>query len=370
MDSTGRRRHDENGPFSSPASGRLRSAIGAVVRSGVCWRRRGTSSGRGCGFGLAAARARTVAAAWLGRGAVRVRPRGCPRRGRDGEAAVEDVDAVVHLAAIVGDPACAREPEGSRASTSARRASSSTPPKRPASAVRVRFHVQQLRQARDGDAFATEDWPLRPVSLYAETKVEAELDMLAPGRRRLRDLPPFRHGLRRLAADALRPDRERVHARRLRWTATWSSTASSSGAPTSTCATRRAAFAPCSMRQPSRSPARSTTSARREENYRKLDLVELLRERIPTAEIEFVTEDEDPRDYRVGFEPDRGAAGLRRRRARSRRESTRSSPCCAADCSTTRTPAPTGTRRKRARGPGSAPLSASRSVPRPCGGCR
>src|SRR5262245_79353 len=31
------------------------------------------------------------------------------------ERAVEDVDAVVHLAAIVGDPACARAPEAARA---------------------------------------------------------------------------------------------------------------------------------------------------------------------------------------------------------------------------------------------------------------
>ena len=39
-----------------------------------------------------------------------------------------------------------------------------------------------------------------------------------------------------------------------------------------------------------------------EENYRKLDLVELLRERVPTAEIQFVKKDEDPRDYRVSFD--------------------------------------------------------------------
>jgi nucleoside-diphosphate-sugar epimerase len=38
------------------------------------------------------------------------------------------------------------------------------------------------------------------------------------------------------------------------------------------------------------------------ENYRKLDLVELLRERVPTGEIEFVHKAEDPRDYRVSFE--------------------------------------------------------------------
>jgi nucleoside-diphosphate-sugar epimerase len=38
-----------------------------------------------------------------------------------------------------------------------------------------------------------------------------------------------------------------------------------------------------------------------DENYRKLDLVELIRERLPEAEVRFVHRDEDPRDYRVSF---------------------------------------------------------------------
>jgi nucleoside-diphosphate-sugar epimerase len=38
------------------------------------------------------------------------------------------------------------------------------------------------------------------------------------------------------------------------------------------------------------------------ENYRKLDLVALLRQRLPDAAVEFVHRDEDPRDYRVSFE--------------------------------------------------------------------
>jgi nucleoside-diphosphate-sugar epimerase len=39
-----------------------------------------------------------------------------------------------------------------------------------------------------------------------------------------------------------------------------------------------------------------------DENYRKLDLVELLKLRDPSAKISFVHKDEDPRDYRVSFE--------------------------------------------------------------------
>jgi nucleoside-diphosphate-sugar epimerase len=38
-----------------------------------------------------------------------------------------------------------------------------------------------------------------------------------------------------------------------------------------------------------------------DENYRKVDLVELIRRRLPAAEVRYVHRDEDPRDYRVAF---------------------------------------------------------------------
>ena len=47
-----------------------------------------------------------------------------------------------------------------------------------------------------------------------------------------------------------------------------------------------------------------------DENYRKLDLVELIRERLPEADVRFVHRDEDPRDYRVSFERIRSELGF------------------------------------------------------------
>jgi nucleoside-diphosphate-sugar epimerase len=38
------------------------------------------------------------------------------------------------------------------------------------------------------------------------------------------------------------------------------------------------------------------------ENYRKKDLVEMIRPHAPSAVVEFVHREEDPRDYRVSFE--------------------------------------------------------------------
>jgi nucleoside-diphosphate-sugar epimerase len=47
------------------------------------------------------------------------------------------------------------------------------------------------------------------------------------------------------------------------------------------------------------------------ENYRKLDLVEILRTRFPNGKVDFVHKDEDPRDYRVSFEKFASRTGFR-----------------------------------------------------------
>lgn len=97
------------------------------------------------------------------------------------ESAIEGCDAVVHLAAIVGDPACARMPE---LAASVNR-----------DAALALFHLSQQHgvarfifastcsnygRMKDPTQFVTEETELRPVSLYAETKVEVEKALLAP----------------------------------------------------------------------------------------------------------------------------------------------------------------------------------------------
>jgi nucleoside-diphosphate-sugar epimerase len=46
------------------------------------------------------------------------------------------------------------------------------------------------------------------------------------------------------------------------------------------------------------------------ENYRKLDLVEILKDRFSGATVSFVRKDEDPRDYRVSFEKMKARLGF------------------------------------------------------------
>jgi nucleoside-diphosphate-sugar epimerase len=47
-----------------------------------------------------------------------------------------------------------------------------------------------------------------------------------------------------------------------------------------------------------------------DENYRKLDLVEIIHGQIDTGEVRYVARDEDPRDYKVSFEKIRTALGF------------------------------------------------------------
>jgi nucleoside-diphosphate-sugar epimerase len=46
------------------------------------------------------------------------------------------------------------------------------------------------------------------------------------------------------------------------------------------------------------------------ENYRKLDLVELITSILGRGEVSYVHRDEDPRDYKVSFEKVRGRLGF------------------------------------------------------------
>lgn len=97
---------------------------------------------------------------------------------RDAEAIkpiLTEVEAVVHLAAIVGDPACAKQPELATAtnwegSKTLLDLCAQTP-----GLNRFIFASTCSNYGKmEGDALITEDSPLRPVSLYAELKVKFE----------------------------------------------------------------------------------------------------------------------------------------------------------------------------------------------------
>lgn len=96
------------------------------------------------------------------------------------QAAVSGVDAVVHLAAIVGDPACAADPGLARAvNLEASRTLLAAARDQGVQRFVFASTCSNYGKMADPEQLVDEDSPLRPVSLYAETKVAFEQVLLA-----------------------------------------------------------------------------------------------------------------------------------------------------------------------------------------------
>lgn len=224
---------------------------------------------------------------------------------RDADAvgrALEGVTNVVHLAAIVGDPACKREPDLAR---EINYDASLALYERAQDAERFVFASTCSNYGRMGDPseYVTEESPLQPLSLYAETKVAVELALLeqtngsGPKTTVLRfatlfGLSPrmrFDLTVNEFAAELALNGRLEVYGEQF-----WRPYIHVCDAAR---AVRRVLDAPAETVADEVFNAGDT-----KENYRKQDLVDILRERLPQElEIEFVKIAEDPRDYRVSF---------------------------------------------------------------------
>jgi nucleoside-diphosphate-sugar epimerase len=225
---------------------------------------------------------------------------------RDGgarAAALVGAEAVVHLAAIVGDPACARDPElsndvnvgGSAALVAEAEA---------AGVSRFVFASTCSNYGRmlDPTTPIAEDGELRPVSLYASQKVHVEQLLLgfqsetlhptclrfatvygvAPRMRFDLTVNEFTRDLwagRELEVFGEQFWRPYVHAR------------------------DAAAAIRTVLDAPLESVSREVYNVgRSSENYRKLDLVDKIREHVSAGAVRYVSRSDDPRDYKVSFE--------------------------------------------------------------------
>lgn len=217
--------------------------------------------------------------------------------------ALTDVSEIVHLAAIVGDPACSREPDVARGvNVDATRRLLDLAQELGAERFLFSSTCSNYGKMAAGDAVATEEWELSPVSLYAETKVEAELETLS------RASPDFTAACLRLATVyGVSP--------RMRFDLTVNEFARDVALDRSLVVYGEQFWRPyVHVRDAARAFVTALDAPQEllsgevfnvgntSENYRKLDLVELLRERAPSADVQFVHRDEDPRDYRVSFE--------------------------------------------------------------------
>ena len=215
--------------------------------------------------------------------------------------ALADVEAVLHLAAIVGDPACSGSRTPLARSTSRAPAGCSTTPRRRASSA-ASSHRHAVTTGRWPTATSTQPRSSTCArSLYAETKVAAELDALA----RADDF----------ATTCLRFATVYGVSPRMRFDLTVNEFTREVALGQELVVfgeqfwrpyvhVRDAARAACMVLSAPLEQVRGEVFnvGSTDENYRKLDIVELLKARDPSAKISFVHKDEDPRDYRVSFE--------------------------------------------------------------------
>jgi nucleoside-diphosphate-sugar epimerase len=227
--------------------------------------------------------------------------------------ALAGVDAVVHLAAVVGDPACAKQPELAReVNWGASKelfdlARNSTQVKRFVFASTCSNYGKMKDQS-----YVDENSPLRPASLYAELKVEFERYLLSSDVREdfvptslrfatvygLSPRPRFDLTVNEFTRDATLGRKLTIYGERF-----WRPY--------------------CHVEDLARSCLLVLESepgkVRREvfgigdttENYQKRTLAEELRKLIPGIQVTYVESKEDPRDYRVDFAKVRDHLGFR-----------------------------------------------------------
>ena len=218
-------------------------------------------------------------------------------------AALVGVDTVIHLAAVVGDPACARQPELARA-VNLDASLALIEESRRAGVIRFIFAstCSNYGKMSDANQFVDEESELRPVSLYAETKVAVERALLTSGINGNWCPTPMRFATIFGVSPRMRFDltvneftmemltkkhlvvfgeqfwRPYIHVR----------------------------DAARAIRLVLNSPApkvagRVFNAGSTDQNFQKQQLVEMIRPHAPDAVVEFVYKTEDPRDYRVSF---------------------------------------------------------------------
>jgi nucleoside-diphosphate-sugar epimerase len=229
--------------------------------------------------------------------------KGDVRNVADMATAIQDVQAVVHLAAIVGDPACAQQPESAReinwdASRALFELCHST-----STVKRFIFASTCSNYGKmAGDGFVDEESPLKPVSLYAELKVQVETHMLRSQVRE--DFVPV--ALRFATAYGLSP--------RVRFDLTVNEFAREVALGRELEIFGEQFWRPyCHVDDLARACVLAVQSPPAKvrqnvfgvgdtsQNYQKVMLAEELWKLDPDAKIRFVSRTEDPRDYRVDF---------------------------------------------------------------------
>jgi nucleoside-diphosphate-sugar epimerase len=227
--------------------------------------------------------------------------------------ALEGARHVVHLAAIVGDPACARDPELSQ-EVNVEATRELVQDAAAAGVERLIFASTCSNYGRMADPTlpVSEEAVLAPVSLYAEQKVAMERALLDSG-----------GSLGGMQPTCLRFATVYGSAPRMRFDLTvneftrdlWADRELQVFGEQFWRPYIHVADAARAVRTVLDAPSETVggevfNAGRSDENYRKLDLVEAIREQVSAGEVVFVKRDEDPRDYKVTFEKIRSTLGF------------------------------------------------------------
>jgi len=217
--------------------------------------------------------------------------------------AVSGIQAVVHLAAIVGDPACAREPAQSRA-VNLEASLGLLEESRNQGVERFIFAstCSNYGKMTDPSSLVDEQSELRPVSLYAETKVAVETELLKGGRKDGWSPTPLRFSTLFGASPRMRFDltvneftAELITRKKLEVFGEqfWRPYVHVRDA---------AAAIQLVLQSPTATVAGSVFNVgATDQNFQKRQIVELIQAFVPDAVVKYVHKTEDPRDYRVSF---------------------------------------------------------------------
>lgn len=215
------------------------------------------------------------------------------------------MDFVAHLAAIVGDPACAKEPELTKSiNLDGAKLVYNVANKHGVERFVFASTCSNYGKMEDSDGFVTETSPLAPVSLYAETKVEFEKFLLSKREEGSQCEPTC---LRFSTVYGLSP--------RLRFDLTVNEFTKELALGRELVIFGEQFWRPyCHVVDLSRSVLEVFRASSEKvafevfnvgdssENYQKKMIVEEIIKFLPDANIRYVEKQEDPRDYRVNFD--------------------------------------------------------------------
>jgi len=225
---------------------------------------------------------------------------------------VNEVGAVIHLAAIVGDPACAKQPQ---LAISTNLDGSINLLKAANNSYSVKNFIFASTCSNygkmEGNSYVTEESPLKPVSLYAELKVKFE-EIMLDGEYRKNFCPT---ALRFATAYGISP--------RMRFDLTVNEFTKDAALGRELTIFGEQFWRPyCNVEdlanacilvlesEPDKVYKNVFNVGDTRENYQKKMLAEELKKLIPDLKIKYVKKDEDPRDYKVSFEKIKNVLGF------------------------------------------------------------